>query len=94
MIAIWSSTCKLRKPGDRAEAVVRLSTDGLSEVWDSAGLRISGTWAALEEPQGPSMLGSRRGTNYMVGITLRALPTSLSCSKETEAKSALSIGRE
>jgi len=72
MTAIWSSTCKLRKPGDRTQAMVRLSTDGLSEIWDSAGLRISGTQAAPEKTQGPSMMGSKRRTKYMVEIIICA----------------------
>lgn len=72
MTAIWSSTCKLRKPGDRTQAMVRLSTDGLSEIWYSAGLRISGTQAAPEKTQGPSMMGSKRRTKYMVEIIICA----------------------
>lgn len=74
MTAIWSSTCKLRKPGDGAEAVVRLGFHGLSEVWASAGLTISGTLAAPEEPQEPSMLGEQGENKLYDGNNIACPP--------------------
>lgn len=52
--------CKLQKPRDGTEAVIRLGIYWLSEVWASSGLKISGMQAAPEEPQGPSVLGRMR----------------------------------
>lgn len=71
MTAIWSSTCKLRKPAAREEKGVGLS---------DAALRPSGPRVA----PGTVSAGDQ-GENQARGDVL-CVPTSRSCSNEMEAK--------
>lgn len=74
MTAIWSSTCKLRKPAAREEKGVGLSDAALRGVRASAPRVAPGTVSAGDQ-----------GENQARGDAL-CVPTSRSCSNEMEAK--------
>lgn len=80
MTAIWSSTCKLRKPAAREEKGVGLSDAALRGVRASAGLRPSAPRVAPR-----TVSAGDQGENQARGDVL-CVPTSRSCSNEMEAK--------
>lgn len=76
MTAIWSSTCKLRKPADGEEKGVGLGDDALGGVRASAGLRPSG----LRVAPGSLGAGDQGENKARGGDDVPCVPTSLSCS--------------